>query len=55
MTQREFLENIASGTMNDEMVAFATERLTTMDSANEKRREVNSAKRAEKEAEAVPA
>ena len=54
MTQREFLENIANGTMNDEMVAFATERLAAMDSANEKRREINSAKRAEKEAEKAP-
>ena len=48
MTQREFLENIANGIMNEEMVTFATERLTAMDSANEKRREANSAKRAEK-------
>ena len=54
MTQREFLETIANGIMNDEMVAFATERLTAMDSANEKRREANSAKRAEKEAEKAP-
>ena len=54
MTQREFLESIANGTMNDEMVAFATERLTAMDGANEKRRGINSAKRAEKEAEKAP-
>ncbi len=54
MTQREFLESIANGTMNDEMVAFATERLTAMDSANEKRREANAAKRAEQEAEKAP-
>ena len=54
MTQREFLENIANGTMNDEMVTFATERLTAMDCVNEKRRETNSAKRAEKEAEKAP-
>ena len=54
MTQREFLENIANGTMNDEMVTFATERIAALDSTNEKRREVNSAKRAEKEAEKAP-
>ena len=54
MTQREFLESIANGTMNDEMVAFATERIAALDSANEKRREINSAKRAEKEAEKAP-
>ncbi len=54
MTQREFLENVANGIMNEEMVAFATERLTAMDSANEKRREANSAKRSEKEAEKAP-
>ena len=54
MTQREFLENVAQGIMNDEMVAFATERITALDAANEKRREVNSAKRAEKEVEKAP-
>lgn len=54
MTQREFLENVANGIMNEEMATFATERLTAMDSANEKRREANSAKRAEKEAEKAP-
>ena len=54
MTQREFLENIANGIMNEEMVTFATERLTAMDKANEKRREANSVKRAEEEAERAP-
>lgn len=54
MTQREFLENVAQGVMNDEMVAYATERITALDVANEKRREVTSAKRAEKEAEKAP-
>jgi uncharacterized surface anchored protein len=54
MTQREFLENVANGIMNDEMTTFATERLTAMDIANEKRREANSVKRAEKEAEKAP-
>ena len=54
MTQREFLENVANGIMNEEMATFATERLTAMDSANEKRREINSVKRAEKEAEKAP-
>ena len=54
MTQREFLENVAQGIMNDEMIAYATERITALDTANEKRREVNSVKRAEKEAEKAP-
>ena len=30
MTQREFLENVAQGVMNDEMVAYAAERLTAL-------------------------
>jgi len=54
MTQREFLENVAQGVMNDEMVAYAAERITALDTANEKRREINSVKRAEKEAERAP-
>jgi hypothetical protein len=54
MTQREFLENVANGIMNDEMTTFAAERLTAMDIANEKRREANAKKRAEKEAEKAP-
>ena len=54
MTQREFLENIANGTMNDEMITFATERIAALDAANEKRREINAAKRAEQEAEKAP-
>ena len=54
MTQREFLENVANGIMNEEMATFATERIVALDIANEKRREINSAKRAEKEAEKAP-
>ena len=54
MTQREFLENVANGIMNEEMATFATERIAALDSANEKRREINSVKRAEKEAEKAP-
>lgn len=54
MTQREFLENVANGIMNDEMVTFATERIAALDAANEKRREINAQKRAEKEAEKAP-
>ena len=54
MTQREFLENVAQGIMNDEMVEYATERITALDAANEKRREINSVKRTEKEAEKAP-
>ena len=54
MTQREFLENVAQGIMDDEMVAYATERITALDTMNEKRRETNSIKRMEKEAEKAP-
>lgn len=54
MTQREFLENVANGIMNEEMTTFATERIAALDNANERRREINSAKRAEKEAEKAP-
>jgi hypothetical protein len=54
MTQREFLENVANGIMNEEMATFATERITALDTANEKRREINAVKRAEKEAERAP-
>lgn len=54
MTQREFLENVAQGVMNDEMIAYATERITALDATNEKRRETNSVKRAEKDAEKAP-
>ena len=54
MTQREFLENVANGIMNEEMVTFATERIAALDAANEKRREINAIKRAEKEDERAP-
>jgi hypothetical protein len=54
MTQREFLENVAQGIMNDEMIAYATARIAALDTTNEKRRETNSIKRAEKEAEKAP-
>ena len=54
MTQREFLENVAQGVMNDEMAAYAAERIVALDAANEKRKEVNAVKRAEKEAEKAP-
>ena len=54
MTQREFLENVANGIMNEEMATFATERIATLDNANGKRREANSAKRAEQEVEKAP-
>ena len=54
MTQREFLENVANGVMNDEITTFATERIAALDAANEKRREINAAKRAEQEAEKAP-
>ena len=53
MTQREFLENVANGIMNDRWLPFAMERIAALD-ANEKRREINARKRAEKEAERAP-
>ena len=54
MTQREFLENVANGIMNDEITTFAAERIAALDAANKKRRENNAAKRAKKEAERAP-
>lgn len=54
MTQREFFENASKGALTDEMQTYATERLTALDETNEKRRETNSAKRAEKETEKAP-
>lgn len=54
MTQREFLESIAQGVMNDEMATYAAERIVALDTANEKRRETNAVKRAEEEAERAP-
>lgn len=38
MTKREFLNSIMNGEMNEELVAFATNELEKMDTANEKRR-----------------
>lgn len=54
MTNREFYEAVANGTMNEEMMTFAQEAIAKMDTANEKRREAMSAKRVEKEAEKAP-
>lgn len=47
MTKREFLNAIATGTINDELVAFATEEIEKMDAANAKRREKNAEKKAQ--------
>ena len=38
MTHREFLNSVISGTINDEIIAHATEELTKMDVELEKRR-----------------
>ncbi len=38
MTKREFLNGVINGTMNDEMVEFATKELAQIDAGLEKRR-----------------
>ena len=38
MTKREFLTNVANGTMTDELKAFAAEEIEKMDAALEKRK-----------------
>ena len=38
MTKREFLNTIATGTVNEEVIAKATEMLAQMDAENEKRK-----------------
>lgn len=39
MTRRDFLTNVSTGTMTDEIMAFAATELEKMDAANEKRKE----------------
>lgn len=46
MTKREFLTNVANGTMTDELKAFAAEEIVKMDAALEKRKTAISPKRA---------
>ena len=47
MTKREFLNTIAAGTINDEIVAKAHEMIAQMDAENEKRKNRPSKKAAE--------
>ena len=39
MTRRDFLTNVSTGTMTDEIMAFAAAEIEKMDAANEKRKE----------------
>ena len=54
MTNREFLNAIANGIVNEEVVAHATESLQKMDHANETRRAKTAEKAVEKEASKAP-
>ena len=54
MTQREFLEKVYNGEMNDEIMAYAADRLKALDATNEKRKETAAKKAAEREAEKAP-
>lgn len=47
MTKREFYVAISNGEMNDELMAMATAEIEKMDTANEKRKGVQSKKAAE--------
>ena len=44
MTRRDFLTNVSTGTMNDEIMAFAAAEIEKMDAANDKRKEKTSKK-----------
>lgn len=54
MKQREFLESVAAGLINEEIMAYAVERLEALDTANEKKRENAAKKREVAEAEKAP-
>ena len=54
MTQREFLNKVANGEIDDEVKDFATARIAALDVTNEKRREASAKKAAEKEAVKAP-
>lgn len=58
MTNREFYSAIANGTvetvLTEELIAHATQELAKMDEVTARRRESNSRKRAEREAEKAP-
>lgn len=47
MTKRDFLNAVMNGEINDEIKAFAEEEIEKLDTANAKRREQSSKKRAE--------
>jgi hypothetical protein len=47
MTKREFYVAISNGEMNDELMAMATAEIEKMDTANEKRKGIQSKKAAE--------
>ena len=47
MTKRDFYTMISNGTVNDEVVEFATAEIAKLDAANEKRKEKTSKKAAE--------
>lgn len=54
MTMREFYTHVAEGTVTEEDVVFAQERITKLDETNAKRVEKNAEKAAEKEAVRAP-
>jgi len=54
MTMREFYTHVTEGTLTEEDVAFATERLAKLDETNAKRVQKNAEKAAEKEAVRAP-
>lgn len=54
MTKREFLTAITEGTMNEEIVAFATAEIEKLDATNAKRVVKAAEKAVEKEAERAP-
>ena len=54
MNEREFLNMIADGTVNDEIAAHAAALLEKMDAANAKRREKSAEKAAARKAEKAP-
>ena len=54
MTMREFYTHVTEGTLTEEDVAFAAERIAKLDETNAKRVEKNAEKAAAKEAERAP-
>ena len=54
MTNREFLENVVAGTINDEMIEHAQTALAQLDAQNTKRREKSAEKAIAREVEKAP-